>query len=492
MTSWRTSVAALGEAAGAPNQASATASGGGGGSQQQEMSDHDQIIAQELAREVDNVGKRRATRRGGDAAGVFYGKNSNMSQKQLMDTILRLVSHRPMGTLMGLISAIADDSADPLRRMRISLGRLLWKRNQIARLLVHTEWTDQPLRNRLAKGPILSVITNDAEENGASSNYDSILEYVRGLHKTELQLRSLVLKHLTDIPVSIIAAAADEREGSMESVDDGEFEDLSSIEWESSGHELLNKFVFRPSHQHQSDSIAPCYWYRIQDFVPSIAATYEEGAGPLERPQIGSAKDTIAVERRTRFRVVPAVPRDVRVAKETPSVPLVLTEGQVRAGLKAAEMERKQSTTSTSTENPFAEIDGSRIALIPTQSRENVQQIEGIVTGHNTTIEGGSVTQKIQVLPYEKSSRQEAFWATLKTGSDSSFLCCIGEDPTEYSVRQFDYGSSSAAFQECRAVIEYLRRQSKAAPFLEPVDPVALNIPHYFDVIKNVSVVVII
>ena len=147
-------------------------------------------------------------------------------------------------------------------------------------------------------------------------------------------------------------------------------------------------------------------------------------------------------------------------------------------------MERKQNTKSTSTENPFA-VDGSRISLIPTQSREDALNIEGLVTGHNTAIERGSVAEKIQVLPDEKSSRHEAFWATLKTASDGSFLCCIGEDPTEYSVRQFDYDSSSAAFQECRAVIEHLRRQPKAGPFMVPVDPVALNISHYFDVIKN-------
>jgi hypothetical protein len=47
----------------------------------------------------------------------------------------------------------------------------------------------------------------------------------------------LVLAASTEIPVAIIATAADERSGTMESMDDTDFEDASSIQWVSSGHD---------------------------------------------------------------------------------------------------------------------------------------------------------------------------------------------------------------------------------------------------------------
>ncbi|OEU19108.1 hypothetical protein FRACYDRAFT_165102, partial [Fragilariopsis cylindrus CCMP1102] len=34
-------------------------------------------------------------------------------------------------------------------------------------------------------------------------------------------------------------------------------------------------------------------------------------------------------------------------------------------------------------------------------------------------------------------------------------------------------------------ILDWLSRQSKAQPFMEPVDPIALGIPTYPDIVKN-------
>jgi len=41
------------------------------------------------------------------------------------------------------------------------------------------------------------------------------------------------------------------------------------------------------------------------------------------------------------------------------------------------------------------------------------------------------------------------------------------------------------ALAECHRILIDLRKHADAAPFNQPVDPVSLNIPDYFNVIKN-------
>jgi bromodomain-containing factor 1 len=44
---------------------------------------------------------------------------------------------------------------------------------------------------------------------------------------------------------------------------------------------------------------------------------------------------------------------------------------------------------------------------------------------------------------------------------------------------------STAQFRFCQSTIRTLKKLKDAAPFLRPVDPISLNIPHYPSVIKN-------
>ena len=95
-------------------------------------------------------GRRRPTRRGvssGFSEGVFYGNQSQLTQKQLMDALVRLVKVSQFQTLMGLQSLVADDSSNPVRRARIALGKLVWKRNQLVRKEVNVDLSDSCLVN---------------------------------------------------------------------------------------------------------------------------------------------------------------------------------------------------------------------------------------------------------------------------------------------------------------------------------------------------------
>jgi len=75
-----------------------------------------------------------------------------------------------------------------------------------------------------------------------------LTEYIRNLHQTELELRSLILHHLTTTPITIVATAADERPESQEAVDAATFEgDHSSVDRSTTGHPLLTQIIFRPS-----------------------------------------------------------------------------------------------------------------------------------------------------------------------------------------------------------------------------------------------------
>jgi hypothetical protein len=161
-----------------------------------------------------------------------------------MDAVLRFVSLQSFQTVVGLMAAVPDDSSDPVRRIRTVLGKLVWKRNQLAQIPVQTEWSDLPVWKSLCESPLFDIPLqippvsdvatgeDDKSEDERNSKEDKLLvRYLQGLHQTELQLRSLVLQHLTEIPVAIIATAADERSGTMESMDDTDFEDASSIQW---------------------------------------------------------------------------------------------------------------------------------------------------------------------------------------------------------------------------------------------------------------------
>jgi len=359
---------------------------------------------------------------------------------------------------------------------------------------------------------------NHREKEAGSSNTPGdardLLRYLSHLHQTELSLRSLVLEQLGKVPLAVIATAADERVGTLENMDAADFENetdpsSSVIDWKTTGSDWISQTVYRPNSESMlGNESTPCYWYQIQEWSESIASEAEDA-------------EEDAVERRKRFR---AVPVEEKGGGRTGA--LILTEAQVHAGRQAAklqaEREKKKnnrggdaSWTTTMISNPFATEVGDRITLVALDddgdededndsngggNRKAPTEISGRVVGHDSVLEAddddsSSVEHRILILSEqrgsnsnsEKDSRAAApFWAVLDVREDdASYLCQPEGQSRWYSIENQDFHADSEPYKACQGILEWLSRQSKAMPFMEPVDPVALGIPTYPDVIKN-------
>lgn len=450
------------------------------------------LAEEDAAVQVASGGRRsRRTTVEGSSSGVFYGTQSNLTQKQLMEAMLRIISLNAFQTSANLAASVLDGSTDPHRRIRTVLGKLLWKRNQICRTMAQTRSSDAPAWLSLDQSALITVNLEGMKASSTSiddTESDALVSYIRNLHKTELKLRSIIMKHLTEIPVSIIATSADEKPG-LESSDCSDFEsDGNNVEWNTSGHELLNKLMFRPSDAVTPNANATCQWMKVVRFCEPLPATDEDLEGTTDRPQIGRAKESTIVKRRCRFRVcLSSDPTTNHNSKNATIIPqLILTEAQVRAGIFAAEIEIKRTSAIRDfPENPFVGVETTPITLMPPKG-SSAPDIVGRVVGHNCvydTVHG--FKQRILLLPENESLGNEALWVGLSFLSNGITECKFDDDSTVYTLQRSEFQPSSAPFQECLSIIELLRRNPKSDPFLEPVDPIALNVPEYFDVVKN-------
>jgi len=437
-----------------------------------------------------------------------------MTQKQLMDALIRLVKAQGSGTatLASLLEKVADDSFDPVRRIRIALGKILWKRNLLAKLPVGVGESDRRLLRHLDSGkPLLRIKPQETQEQDqeqqeaepmleqpAPRESPDLLDYLSHLHGTELRLRNLVLKQLGRIPLPVIATAADERLGTLENMDAPDFEDVSSIEWKTSSDSRgwIGTLVYRPNTESTlGDEHTPCYWYKIASWSESIASEADD------------AEDE-AVERRKRFQAVPH--------EHAASNTLLLTEAQVQAGKYAADRKEQEdktavqsrSTSSGWASNPFATEIGDRITLVALDDDGDgdkaPSEISGRVVGQDSVLDASDedssdVEYRILILPEENNSSSSSsskedgstanrppFWAILDVrADDASYLCQPEGQSKWYSIENQDFHIDSEPYKACQGVVEWLSRQSKAMPFLEPVDPVALGIPTYPDVVKH-------
>ena len=427
----------------------------------------DEALAQALA--LDSASSRRSARRGNTKEGVFYGTQSQMSQKQLVQTIVRICKHSIMHTLVGIQALVGDDSSNPVHRLRTALGRAIWKRNQIDVCRVTSVWSDQPLWASLKNGPLWTTHEDENPDASIAACLHVLAEYIRQMHQTEIQLRAMILRQLTFTPISIIATAADERAGTLESFDATDFDDPGSIEWKDAGHSFIGKRIFRPRAQPAGEN-ADCQWFEVKDFVESVP--YE---GPLDDK---NEKGVALAERRMRFRAF---------SLDSNGDSLILTEAQVAAGIKAGEQSKSLDSRSGHSEHPFAGGVGTKVSL-----RVASSTMECFVVGFDTIVaEGGDFAleayQHRALLLPQASAQKDAFWAEISYDADGSLTCrdVSDSEAVAYKLEQSDYGESSRAFDACQSIISFLENHKNAEIFMEPVDPVALNIPTYFDVIKR-------
>ena len=470
---------------------------------------------------------RRTRRKANSSIGtVFYGQSSQLTAKQLVELILRLCSEKSTApTIFQLESIVSEDGTqDPVKRLRTALGKLVWRRNQLARLTPCTSWTDKFLREFVNHKSLLQISHEEAAvaeastvpaDAAAATHADvemklaqgnknegqdkkeakekSLLQYIRSVHETELRLRKVVLEHLTEIPIPIVATAADERKNSNEGYDSLDFEDQSSISWQTEGHPWIGKHIFRPRQMANTNDLSQCEWFTIKSFVPSVAC---ENAEEITVVAGSSAKEPPLVDRRMRFRAMPFVEEDDGVAFEDGEC-LVLTEGQVQAGCKAADLEQinidmeVEDEEANIIDHPFAGSGGNTKITLYLADNSSPDPIHCTVVGHTSVVGDANkeTTHRILVLPIGTDSEPtpDAVWATLDVSNDSDIRCYLDTDsPSKmYRIQQSDFHPESEAFAECRNIIGFLERHNKAGPFLEPVDYVALGIPDYPQVVTN-------
>ncbi|KAL3797258.1 hypothetical protein HJC23_004550 [Cyclotella cryptica] len=362
-------------------------------------------------------------------------------------------------------------------------------------------------------------------------------DYVQNLHLTELSLRRALMKaidkggqsgeSLLQISTIAIATAADEMEGDAVAedwrffnTDDGK----DSISWKNSDNALIGKIIFRPSSSPLIPSnVEPglnqkCQWYRVVSFTPSMkGATTSEDTN--KQSQDLNALSNTVVARRMRFRAIPipasdidATPSDVNMDLDVDNNAndidyMVLTESQVRAGMEAAILHRKICAGSQAhehgsakrkwlNEHPFKNKTGSRVMLTPHPlegEKEKYEIIYGVIAGHNHLVESKIVTSKLLILlDHEEENEEEscAFWSTVN--ADGTLLTDIVSNSDNvpplcrrYKIDMHEYFQGSEAYNVCASILNHLKSHQKSAPFSTPVDPVALDIPDYFDVIKN-------
>lgn len=424
--------------------------------------------------------------------------------------------------------------------------------------------SDTPTAASTAAPPVVAM------DPHLKTQLSSLEQYIAQLHRTELSLRSSLMKvidksskgdgnaeTLMQISTLSIATAADEVEGAAESedwkyfvakkkpADNGNDEGSAGeeVQWSNSStsHPLIGKVLYRPQFaplrpspegengleaaaSHVTNS--KCNWYRVVGYTPSIKAV-DDATSNVEAGTVATASvENLIVERRMRFRAVPvaesdidATPMDVDDEEDDDIEYMILTEGQVHAGIEAGMLHRRKvsragsappsSRASRPSPHPFKNNFGMRVMLTPHldqgQDENGFQVLYGIITGYDVAQEGGNnpdaaTKNKLMVLLETNEDDIEqlsvAFWATVVEKEDgATFLTDIVPSDAasatlpalcaRYTIDMHEFYQGSEAFNVCASIVAYLKNHSKSGPFSVPVDPIALGIPDYHTVITN-------
>ena len=345
-------------------------------------------------------------------------------------------------------------------------------------------------------------------------------DYIKQLHETELALRALVLKHhknavanktFQHVTPALLSMAADERENDYDGHDRTFFfndtdergqsgEMKEDIEWNTSpSHPLVGKIIYRPSVVNNDKllnsepSTVSCYWYKIVAYCPSKVADISEDEVDAAKESINSdlnVTDNIIVSRRIRFRAEPTSAPESTVSNglSTNNVFIILTEAQVNSGLHAATFQQKHSSDASKKKaHPFSGMAGMGVLLHPLSDGDGQRvPFQAMIVGHDTAecASGVGVEWRVLVLADALNGDQSssAFWA--KVSPDAGTISRVDND-VSFRLEAQEYHPSSPAYEACETVLNYLKSNVKVVPFLDPVDPVALGIPDYLDVIKT-------
>ena len=348
----------------------------------------------------------------------------------------------------------------------------------------------------------------------------SVLQhYIKDLHTTELALRALVLKHyknfnanntLQKVTPALLSMTGDERENCPEGHDRKSFfketddhgqtrEKKEDIVWISTPlHPLLGKIIYRPSIVnsdkilHSDPSSVSCYWYKIVSYCPSKAADTSDTEADATKgfnSDLNVLDDAI-VNCRIRFRAEPTSTSSGTGSGCSANMEwIILTEAQVNAGLNAAKFLQSESSDSLKKNtHPFSGMAGMGVLLHPI-GEEGPQQMpsQAMIVGHESVTKstsGTGIEWRVLVLVDDSNANMpsRAFWARV---SPDAREITILENDAVFRLEAQEYHPSSPAYEACETVLNYLKSNVKIVPFLEAVDPIALGIPDYLEVIKH-------
>lgn len=505
----------------------------------------DEAVAASLADEQPSQRRSRRSAQSADSGNlVFYGSGSSLTQSQLKESIFRLIQKSHPGgvsclDLCRLVDLSNFDSS--WKKVRLALGKLLFREGSVSRMCVRTTETDSPCQMLLSSDndegncliePALEDFEEKEEDNSMAvdqkdggdevrasdspliSQYytkehvEQLKFYIRELHLTEMKIRS-ILVNTTQLQVDLdkIAASADE-DATIDAIGEDAQND---IEWESQGHDLLNTIIMRPGGEK----------WKVEKYLKPEYAEEEDVDTTT------TTSSTRTVTRRTRFLIV-------RYSDGNQSS-MIVTEAQVRAGIEALQFSRSQESAwnlRNKKTHPFAYKVGMLVnfSIVDEQNQSSgssdddsrsmasldgsdmiTATVAGFDDGENKNEDGGpkvllSLDEYDQITSNGQSSTNSntnsssqnakknllsSFWATIledESGENSdSFIYFLDSMSKTVKARLVftDYDAGSDAFNACEEVLAHMKAHQKAEPFLHPVDPEALGIPEYFDIIKN-------
>lgn len=324
-------------------------------------------------------------------------------------------------------------------------------------------------------------------------------DYVKALHKTELSLRAMLLSKYTvlrgkngiqQITPVLIATAADERENEAEAHDRSMIYEEINDNGEGGGvrqdlqwvveppNSLLGELVYRPSLSGDNmlnldPSTLTCHWYKIVAYLPSKALSLSED----DKESTYDGIENTIVGCRARYKA-----ELVQEAADGTNPWIVLTEAQVHAGMNAAKYSNDLKAWKECDEHPYRGMSGMDILLYPEACEGTSTQsaLHATIVGHDTVVPAGQITPEWRSLI--KIDGKDAFWVRI---SNDNTVATDMDSGSVFRIEPQEFHASTPAYAACESVIEYLKSNVNIVPFLTPVDPIQLNIPDYFNVIKN-------
>ncbi|KAF7982061.1 hypothetical protein HWV62_30348 [Athelia sp. TMB] len=178
---------------------------------------------------------------------------------------------------------------------------------------------------------------------------------------------------------------------------------------------------------------------------------------------------------------------DVKMAEETAEAPALEPVADVNMAELAApngrETNKRSREATPVASDPTAAPDNTGAPPPPSPSthESSINEDDGSVpppAKRARTFSENDLGSAMSATPPPVSGNSAAF-------TDSTATATNGATPAPASPSSGLANLSIAQFRFCQSTVRNLKKSKDAGPFLRPVDPVALNIPHYLTIVKN-------